>query len=248
MPIHDWTRVDAGIFHAFHQRWIGAICDVLNEDLLPEDYYALPEQWAAGRIPDVLTLRGRGGNGAPENPNGRSRSTMVRERPRTTYVVETATEAYSRKKNRAVVRHVSDDRIVAVIEVVSPGNKSGRIAFQEFTSKVLELLRSQVNVLLIDLLPRSRRDPRGIHAAIWELVTDERLAVPRKLPLTLVSYETGDTTRGYVEPVAVGQSLPDMPLFLEFGWHVQLPLEATYAAAYRSVPRRWRRVIEGSPR
>ncbi len=22
MPIHDWTRVDAGLFHAFHQSWI----------------------------------------------------------------------------------------------------------------------------------------------------------------------------------------------------------------------------------
>ena len=22
MPIHDWTRVDAGLFHAFHQGWI----------------------------------------------------------------------------------------------------------------------------------------------------------------------------------------------------------------------------------
>ena len=22
MPIHDWTRVDAGLFHAFHHDWI----------------------------------------------------------------------------------------------------------------------------------------------------------------------------------------------------------------------------------
>ena len=21
MPVHDWTRVDAGLFHAFHQGW-----------------------------------------------------------------------------------------------------------------------------------------------------------------------------------------------------------------------------------
>jgi hypothetical protein len=36
MPIHDWTRVDAGIFHHFHQRWIGVITDVLNQRLLPK--------------------------------------------------------------------------------------------------------------------------------------------------------------------------------------------------------------------
>ena len=60
MPIHDWTRVDAGIFHHFHQRWIGAITDVLNQRLLPADYYALAEQQGAGFEPDVLTLKSSG--------------------------------------------------------------------------------------------------------------------------------------------------------------------------------------------
>ena len=44
MPIHDWTRVDAGLFHAFHQSWIVKLCDALNRGLLPPDYFALPEQ------------------------------------------------------------------------------------------------------------------------------------------------------------------------------------------------------------
>ena len=56
MPIHDWTRVDAGLFHAFHQRWISALCDALNTGGLPTDYFALPEQSIRGPIPDVLTL------------------------------------------------------------------------------------------------------------------------------------------------------------------------------------------------
>ena len=30
MPIHDWTRVDAGIFHAFHHDWITEIARALN--------------------------------------------------------------------------------------------------------------------------------------------------------------------------------------------------------------------------
>src|SRR5436309_11219358 len=59
MPMHDWTRVEAGIFHAFHHRWISAISDALNVGLLPRDYYALPEQVAAGFGPDVLTLQER---------------------------------------------------------------------------------------------------------------------------------------------------------------------------------------------
>jgi hypothetical protein len=30
MPIHDWTRVDAGIFHDFHQTWMPEIKRALN--------------------------------------------------------------------------------------------------------------------------------------------------------------------------------------------------------------------------
>ena len=49
MPIHDWTRVDAGLFHAFHQRWISALSDALNTGVLPRDYYALAEQSVGDR-------------------------------------------------------------------------------------------------------------------------------------------------------------------------------------------------------
>jgi hypothetical protein len=59
MPIRDWTRVDAGIFHHFRQRWIGVVTDVLNQRLLPMEYYALAEQQGAGFKPDVLTLNAR---------------------------------------------------------------------------------------------------------------------------------------------------------------------------------------------
>lgn len=40
--------------------------------------------------------------------------------------------------------------------------------------------------------------------------------------------------------------MPDMPLFLDPGHYVSAPLEATYVAAYRGVPRRWRVVLEGT--
>ncbi len=49
MAIHDWTRVDAGVFHDFHLAWIGELRRVLNSGLLPPDYYALAEQ-IAGRL------------------------------------------------------------------------------------------------------------------------------------------------------------------------------------------------------
>jgi hypothetical protein len=59
-----------------------------------------------------------------------------------------------------------------------------------------------------------------------------------------VAYSAGLTTKAYVEPVAVGAALPAMPLFLDEGWYVNVPLERTYREAYGGVPERWRRVIE----
>jgi hypothetical protein len=42
--------------------------------------------------------------------------------------------------------------------------------------------------------------------------------------------------KAYVEPVAVGDAMPDMPLFLEPERHVRTPLEATYQATWEALP------------
>ena len=52
MPVHDWTKVDAGIFHDFHTAWVIEIRNILNNGFLPEGYYALAEQHAGRFIPD----------------------------------------------------------------------------------------------------------------------------------------------------------------------------------------------------
>ena len=49
MPLHDWTRVEAGIFHDFHVSWIPEIKKMLNGGLLPEGDYALASSTLAGR-------------------------------------------------------------------------------------------------------------------------------------------------------------------------------------------------------
>jgi hypothetical protein len=55
MPIHDWAPVDAGLFHAFRQDWIGVLARALNAGVLPADYFALREQSIRDPVPDVLT-------------------------------------------------------------------------------------------------------------------------------------------------------------------------------------------------
>lgn len=241
MPMHDWKRVDAGIYHAFHHEWISEIGRTLNRGLLPADYYALPEQQAAGFGPDVLTLQDLHLAG----PSGVVTDTLTRTRPRTTHHVETPAEFHRRRKSSIVVRHVSGDRIVAIVEIVSPGNKSGTHALQAFVQKACELLEHRIHLLIIDPFPPGPRDPNGIHAAIWSLIDDVPFVPPTERPIMLVSYACGLTTHAYMETIAVGERLPDMPLFLESDGHVMVPLEATYLAAWDAFPARWRRVVAG---
>src|SRR5579871_1500201 len=191
MPMHDWTRVAAGIFHAFHHDWITEMARALNNGLLPDDYYALPEQQAAGFGPDVLALQSPSAKEGEAAASGDT-ATLIRTRPRSQFHAETDAEFYRRKKSSIVVRHISGDRIVAMLEVVSPGNKASRHAFVD---KACELLEHRIHLLIVDPFPPSARDPNGIHAAIWEEAQDEPFALPENKPLTLVAYECGSTTR-----------------------------------------------------
>jgi hypothetical protein len=246
MPVHDWTRVDAGIFHDFHHAWIEEIKRALNRGRLPEGYYALAEQFAAGFGPDVLTLQGdrNGDGGAGEAAPVSGGSGTLLAPPKLQPIAETDMEFYRRKQKVITVRHVSGDRVVAVVEIVSPGNKAARNPLRAFVQKAAELLEKGVHLLIIDLFPPSKRDPDGIHADIWEEITGQEYEAPADKRLTLAAYDAGNALRAYVLHTAVGQALPDMPLFLEPGQAVTVPLEATYNAAFAEVPRRWRRVLE----
>lgn len=238
MPMHDWTRVDAGIYQDFHHEWISEIKRSLNEQLLPQDYYALAEQQAAGFGPDVLTLQDTSG---AESSGGVA--TLRHTQPKSTHYVKSPAEFHRRKKSSIVVRHVSGDRIVAMIEIISPGNKNNANAFKAFVEKACELLEHRIHLLLIDPFPPGRRDPTGIHGSIWGMVDDEPFKLPPERPLTIVSYECSLITEAFIETLAVGEALPDMPLFLEPQAHVLIPLEETYNAAWNKVPARWQQVI-----
>lgn len=246
MPVHDWTRVDAGIFHDFHHAWIEEIKRALNRGILPPAYYALAEQHAAGFGPDVLTLQGDRNGDADDDggPAPASTGGVLLAVPRLQPIAETDMAFYRRKKKLIAVRHVSGDRLIAVVEVVSPGNKASRNPLRSFIDKAAELLERRIHLLILDLFPPGRRDPQGIHAEIWEEIAGQEYTAAADKTLTLAAYESGLTIRAYVVPVAVGDVLTDMPLFLEPEKAVEVPLEATYNAAFAEVPRRWRRVLE----
>jgi len=244
MPIHDWTRVPDGTFHHFHVTWIPLLSHTLNSGLLPAGYYAMAEQVAGGVIPDVLTLQAVDDTDDSPTGDGDGGTAVAIEPPKVSITARLEQSLYVRKANHLVIRHQSSDRVVAILEVISAGNKANRRDFGDLMNKTLDAIHSGIHVLLIDMHPPTSRDPQGIHGAIWTELGDDSYVAPKGKALTLVSYIGKPELTCYVEPTSVGQPLKAMPLFLSPRRYVTVPLEESYMRAVAEIPNRARAPLE----
>jgi hypothetical protein len=236
MPVHDWTRVSAGTFHNFHCRWQSAICDALNGGLLPPGYFAMVEQRAGGPIPDVLAIE------LPPPTPSVSDSVAIATPPKTRFIVRSDTAVYARKARKITIRDELGE-VVSIIEIVSPGNKDTENSLQTFTKKMADFLLRGVSLVVVDVFPPSERDPHGIHKAIWDNIHDDDFALPSGQPLTAAGY-CAETLTAYIEPFAVNEVIPNVPLFLRGERYIECPLEATYAETWAVMPVPIRRLFE----
>jgi hypothetical protein len=219
--------------------------------LLPTGYYALAEQHAGQAIADVLTLH----ESAPPPPDlpplpATTGGTAVAEAPPKVARQQVFHPSAARTRRRSLaVRHASGHRLIALLEIVSPANKDRRAELAEFADKIEYVLNRGVHVVIVDLIPPGRHDPQGIHGVIRQQLeqSDEPYDLPADRPLTLVSYVAGPSVQAWLEHIAVGDTLPELALFLNADRYVNVPLETTYQAAYRGMPAFWRNVLEGRP-
>jgi hypothetical protein len=220
--------------------------------LLPEGYYALAEQHAGRSIADVLTLRARlappGPAWLPPDTGGIALAEAPPRVQRKQTVERRTGEPAARVRRRSLgIRHVSGHRLVALIEIVSPANKDRTEHVEELADKAVAALEYGIHLLVVDLFPPTRHDPGGIHGAIVQSLeqSGETYGLPAGRPLTLASYVAGPPVEIYLEHLAVGAILAEMPLFLRPDRYINVPLEPTYQAAYRGMPAFWRDVLEG---
>jgi Protein of unknown function (DUF4058) len=243
MPIHDWSRVDPGTFHNFHFLWIASVTNRLNKGILPPGYFAMAEQIIGRPETDVVTLqRSRPGQTDNDLPGGVA---IEEAPPKTQFVMPAEQERYTRKKHRVAIRHRLG-HVAAVIEIVSPGNKDSKHALRSFAEKAADLIRQGVNLLVIDLFPPTARDPNGIHPQVWDEIEERHFELPEGKPLTLASYMAEPIKTAFVQPIAVGESMPAMPLFLSPGRYVNVPLESTYQETWGELPSEIRMVLDPS--
>ena len=256
MPVHDWSQTLAGYFHDFHQAWSVEIRKALNAGRLPPDYYALVEQRDPRREADVLTLQVAGSEPDWEAGEAGGGTMTLTDAPPKVRSVQRMTEAerYADRANVVSIRHASGDRPVATIEIVSPGNKDRVGAVTAFCEKLDECVSAGRHFLLIDILPPTPAAPEGLHAAYWSsMVSGGAEPLPPGEPLCLAAYrsersETGYHPEAYLNPVAIGAELPEMPVFLTEQRYVNVPLAETYEATWDAVPAPVKRRVEaGEP-
>jgi hypothetical protein len=247
MPIHDWTRVGAGTFHAFHTRWITHLSDALNKGILPPGYYSDPEQHMGRKFADVLTLHASDPEELTTVPSPSEGTALaVAEAPPQVCRTFALAPSLTMLRRTLTIRHSSGHRIIALVEILSPGNKASADDIKQFVRKAKEAIGSGIHLSVIDLLPPREFDPEGIHGEIVKAFSGEKYELPEGKPLTFVSYSAGATSIAYLQHPVVGAPMPELPLFLTVERYIKLPLETTYATAWSGVPVFWREVIEGA--
>ncbi len=127
--------------------------------------------------------------------------------------------------------------LVAAIEIVSPSNKDRPESRTQFVSKCAALLREGVCVSMIDIVTErlgnlyaellsriGQADPRvGVDAPMLYATTLRARRRTKQRPLLDAWYF----------PLALGQSLPTIPIWLGPGISIQLPLETSYQEVCR---------------
>jgi len=232
MPIHDWSKVSAGVFHDFHLSWVHDLRDLLNQKLLPDPFYALAEPVAGEAVPDVITLQAQTGaaEAGPARVAPGSGSLLMHD----------SADLLSRRIS--IHSEWEGDAVVAVIEFVSKGNKTSQAKVDQFVSKSLSFLEKGIHLLFIDLHAPTRVLPMGFHSKIFEQLGGAAPSLAADRLLSAVSYQVREAGRICSRAVAlkVGDLLPEMPVFLRAHEFVRAPLESTYEQAFHSVPRKYR--------
>jgi hypothetical protein len=242
MPIHDWTRVDDSLFHSFELGWLVDLCRRLNHGALPSSHFAMIESIDPRPDAPFQSLP------EPDQPTrGPIAPGDVRfadaDAPPVRWVFTTNRIEYA---GRAVtVRDGDTHAVVAAVVVAGPQDKRTEMRLARFVQRAVAALSHDIHLLVIDLFPSSPLCPHGIHRAIWDQIEPSSFGLPPDKPLTLAAYSAGRQRTAYVEPVAVGDALTDMPLFLKPETYVPVPLEATYQAEWQVFPARLKGLLEG---
>jgi hypothetical protein len=217
-------------WESFHSSWATRIADALTERWLPSNYIAEEHVHIGPSIEiDVGTFE-REPSSAPEGAVSVLRPKVWAPPAPDATLQATFLDTFE-------VRILSTDtgpRLVAVIELVSPGNKDRAAERRAFAIKCASYLVQGISLIIVDIVTNRRAN---LHNEVLDLLDGAEAArLPPELSLYAVAYRPlrrGDRDEIDVwrSPLAQGQPLPQLPLSLRADLVVPVDFEATYAEA-----------------
>jgi uncharacterized protein DUF4058 len=191
--------IESWIWPDFHARMMSTICDRLNPSL-PKRYIASTEIFV--RRVDVsdeerLIIGGPDIHVSDRSPAPPGPAVATTAAPITTILPGTV-----RKQRYVKITDPGARRVVTVIEILSPSNKSGGDDGQAYRFKREEYIANEVSLVEIDLLRSGRRPPLGDPAPP---ISDYYVLVRRGW----------EKDRMGIWPVSVRDPLPPVPVPLD---------------------------------
>jgi hypothetical protein len=232
MPLLDHFNPPLSRTHpwrSFHGAWAAAMARLLNQGVLPPGYYAVPLLDRDGPIEiDVAAPRERAASlsaGGPAAPQS-----WEPPAPGLTLAVELPA---ADEVEVQVFADEGDPRLTAAVELLSPRNKDRPQARQAFAVKCVDYLLQGSSAVVVDTVTTRRAD---MNAAILSLLGVDLSTVSTPSGLSAVSYRAvgrEDETQQvqlWPAPLALGEPLPIVPLWIASDFSVPLDLEASYQA------------------
>lgn len=159
MPMHNWAKADAGIYPDFHNAWAQELKKALNAGILPTGLYATTERHFEKYFAEVLTLR----RGPVDEPlSGGGGLAVAVKPPKTRFQHGGVAAGYADRARSVVVHRESDREPVALIEIVSPGNKDRQAAVDTPRAQGAQLAVSRHSRPGGRSVPAGKAGPTGI--------------------------------------------------------------------------------------
>jgi len=204
---------------------------------LPADYIAEPRVHLGAQVEiDVATF--------DHDDSGRDYADKERVEPAAawapaepTLTVETELADFDEYEVRFYDVH-RGRRLVAAVEIVSPANKDRSENCHQFTAKCAALLRQGVSLVVVDLVTVRHFN---LYAELLELIGQRDPAIGDPPPPTYAAacrWRPRGKSRWldvWNHPLAVGQALPCLPLWLTKELAIPLDLEASYEQTCRDL-------------
>jgi hypothetical protein len=219
-------------WESFHTTWAATIADSLNEEWLPEGYFAEEQLHPAARVEiDVATF---------EAADRAALAGGVALAPSRAYAPPAATWTIPSVAIEGIEIQVfaseGGPTLVGAIELVSPGNKDRPEARRAFAMKCASYLQQGVGLVIVDVVTSRSAN---LHNEIVELLNQPATyQMPRPAQLYAVAYRPVrrnelDEIEIWPQTLTIGKALPQLPVWIGPTLVVPVDLDGSYEGACR---------------